>query len=65
MLAPLVRRTLSPEGWAFFEIGAGQAEPVAQIMTAGGLHVVGTRRDLAGYERCVVLRLKQKSADRP
>lgn len=55
-LALVVRRTLTPSGWAFFELGVGQAEAVARIMAAADLHVVGTRRDLAGHERCLAIR---------
>ena len=55
-LAPIVRRTLRRDGWAFLELGAGQADAVAAIMAAAGLRVVDTRRDLAGRERCLVLR---------
>jgi release factor glutamine methyltransferase len=55
-LAPFVRKTLQRDGWAFFELGAGQVDTVAAIVTASGLHVIGARRDLAGYERCLVFR---------
>ncbi len=55
-LAPLARRILRPDGWAFFELGAGQSESVARIMIESGLRVTGARRDLAGHERCLVLR---------
>lgn len=55
-LAPVVRRSLRRDGWAFFEVGAGQTEAGARIMAAGDLHIAGTRRDLAGHERCLVIR---------
>ncbi|HYL32568.1 MAG TPA: peptide chain release factor N(5)-glutamine methyltransferase [Stellaceae bacterium] len=55
-LAPVVRKMLRHNGWAFLELGAGQAEAVAAIVTASGLRVGGTRRDLAGHKRCLVLR---------
>lgn len=55
-LMPLVRRTLKRDGWAFFELGAGQADAVARLARAGDLHVAGTRRDLAGCERCLAIR---------
>ncbi|MGH6968367.1 MAG: peptide chain release factor N(5)-glutamine methyltransferase, partial [Stellaceae bacterium] len=55
-LAPVVLRTLRPGGWAIFELGAGQDEAVAGIMAVAGLRVAGTRRDLAGNERCLLLR---------
>lgn len=55
-LAPVLRRTLQPEGWAFVELGSGQAESVTRIMAKAGLTAAATRRDLAGCERCLVLR---------
>jgi len=60
-LAPVVQKTLRHDGWAFLELGAGQAKAVAAIVTASGLRVVGTRRDLAGHERCLVLRQAEYS----
>jgi len=55
-LVPVIRRTLKPDGWAFFELGAGQTEAVARLVTVGDLRVAGTRRDLAGCERCLAIR---------
>lgn len=55
-LVPVVRRTLKPDGWAFFELGVGQADAVVRIMAVADLRVVGTRRDLAGYARCLAIR---------
>lgn len=55
-LVPVLQRTLQPDGWAFFELGAGQAEAVARLVAAGDLRVAGMRRDLAGYERCLAIR---------
>lgn len=55
-LAPVVRRTLKADGWAFFELGTGQAEAVGRIVAAADLHAAGTRRDLAGHERCLTIR---------
>jgi release factor glutamine methyltransferase len=43
-------------GTAILEIGEGQAAAVAAIMTEAGLGVAGTRRDLAGIERCVIIK---------
>ena len=58
-LAPQVARLLRPGGRAVFEVGAGQAGAVAGIVAAAGLGVAGTRRDLAGIERCIIASLDQ------
>ncbi len=55
-LVPVLRRTLKLDGWAFFELGAGQADAVARLVAAGDLRVAGMRRDLAGCERCLAIR---------
>ncbi|MDE2167089.1 MAG: peptide chain release factor N(5)-glutamine methyltransferase [Alphaproteobacteria bacterium] len=55
-LAPVLNGALRPAGWAFVELGFGQAEAVTQIMAAAGLRAIETRRDLAGCERCLILR---------
>lgn len=55
-LAPVVQRTLKPDGWAFFELGAGQAADVARIVAAANLRAAGMHHDLAGHERCLVIR---------
>ena len=55
-LAPVFRHALNPGGFAFIELGLGQAGPVASIMAGAGLVNVGTRQDLARIERCLVLR---------
>jgi release factor glutamine methyltransferase len=52
-LAPDLARLLL--GTAVIELGAGQASPAAAIMRAGGLDIRGTRPDLAGIERCLIL----------
>jgi release factor glutamine methyltransferase len=47
-----------PRGWAFLEVGAGQAKDVEKLFkTAGGEAVIGTRiwRDLGLHERCVAV----------
>ena len=54
-LAPILARRLKPQGFAFVELGQGQAEDVAQIMCAGGLVVDETNRDLSGISRCLVV----------
>jgi release factor glutamine methyltransferase len=55
-LAPVLGGILRPAGWAFVELGVGQTEAVTRIMAAAGLQAIGTRRDLAGCERCLILR---------
>ncbi|MBB5752495.1 peptide chain release factor N(5)-glutamine methyltransferase [Prosthecomicrobium pneumaticum] len=53
-IIPTLDRLLAPEGVAFFEIGADQAEGLRRI--AGGLgFTAAVRRDLAGHDRVVVL----------
>jgi release factor glutamine methyltransferase len=53
-LAPQIPALLAPGGIACFEVGAGQAEAVAALFQAQGLHSA-TRPDLAGHLRCVAL----------
>lgn len=55
-IAPQLPRLLSDGGHVVFEVGRGQAAPVAGIVAAVGLEVIGTRTDLAGVERCVLAR---------
>jgi release factor glutamine methyltransferase len=59
-IAPRLASTLKPGGWAVFEVGAGQADAVRDLLSR---HVPGRRgaetrcwRDLAGIERCVAAR---------
>lgn len=56
-LIPRVRHLLSPGGWVVFEVGAGQAESVGQLLRAElGLRdeaSVRYWRDLSGRIRCV------------
>jgi release factor glutamine methyltransferase len=53
-LAPWLRRLLQASGYAFIELGAGQATAVAAIMARQGLVLTELVRDLAGIERCAV-----------
>jgi release factor glutamine methyltransferase len=55
VLAGETKRLLRLGGLAAFEVGAGQAQAVAALMSSAGLDVRETRRDLAGIERCVVV----------
>lgn len=47
-------RLLRPEGFAAFEIGAGQRSGVAALLAEAGMPVTTVRRDLTGIERCVI-----------
>jgi release factor glutamine methyltransferase len=49
-------RLLLTGGFAIVEIGAGQEEAAAAILAAGGLTFLGSRADLSGTPRCLVLR---------
>ncbi|HEY4941297.1 MAG TPA: peptide chain release factor N(5)-glutamine methyltransferase [Rhizomicrobium sp.] len=53
-LAPRIARLLKPSGQAFVELGAGQGEAAAMLMTANDLKVVRLAPDLAGIPRCLV-----------
>lgn len=52
-LAGRLPRLLAPQGAAFLEVGAGQADAVAAVLGARGLATVGRRADLAGVVRCL------------
>jgi release factor glutamine methyltransferase len=48
-----------PDGWAAFEVGAGQADQVAGILapaTGGDPTRLMIARDLSGHQRCVAIR---------
>jgi release factor glutamine methyltransferase len=55
-LAPALPRLIAPGGIACVEIGAGQADAAGELFTATGLGVT-VRADLAGRDRCLLLRL--------
>lgn len=55
-IAKLVQNLLKTEGCILIESGAGQARQIAEIFEAQGLHLVNIYPDLAGIERCVVLK---------
>jgi release factor glutamine methyltransferase len=55
-LAPDCARLLARDGVACLEIGQGQAAAVADILGEHDLRVVESRSDLAGIERCLVVR---------
>lgn len=60
-LAPQLRRLLRPSGFACIEVGAGQAKEAAAIFAAAGLDEVGRHCDLAGTERCVVVKPRPRN----
>ncbi len=55
-LLPELPRLLAPDGVAVFELGAGQAGPVAALAKAAGFAQITSYPDLAGIERALVLR---------
>ncbi len=55
-LAADLDRLLAPTGTAAIEIGAGQGSAVSAILAAAGVAATGIKRDLAGIERCLVVR---------
>lgn len=55
-LAPDIARLLKPSGIAALEVGIGQADAVIRILAERGLELLAVRRDLAGVERCVVVK---------
>ncbi|MFQ5763655.1 MAG: peptide chain release factor N(5)-glutamine methyltransferase [Rhodospirillales bacterium] len=57
-LAPWIGRLLVPGGRALVEIGAGQADAVAEILRRHGLRVVALHRDLAARPRVLEARGK-------
>lgn len=56
---------LAPCGLMVAEVGAGQARAAARILKECGLLFEGTERDLAGIERCVVMRPTTRSRAGP
>jgi len=52
-IVPDAARVLAPGGALVLEVGAGQAERVAALLTAAGFDAVGRHSDLAGIERVV------------
>jgi release factor glutamine methyltransferase len=55
-LLPEVPARLAPGGALLLEVGRGQADDVAGLARKAGLTQAQRRRDLAGVERCLVLR---------
>lgn len=53
VLAQKIEPFLSPHGFAFFEIGAGQREDVETLFQQSGFETLCTLTDLAGIERVI------------
>lgn len=53
IIAAAARERLLPDGEIFLEVGAGQAQRVAEMLKEGGLEEVDVFVDLAGLDRCV------------
>ncbi len=58
-LMPALARVV-PNGWVLLEVGAGQADAVAQLLrdTGAGRGPPRRWRDLGGHERCVALEIQ-------
>ena len=55
-IAPHLGSLMSAGGAVFFEVGAGQASAVAELLRRHALDVVDIKEDLADIPRCVVAR---------
>lgn len=53
-LVRVVPGLLNPGGYAFFEIGYRQKEPVSRLLADAGFPVLEVRRDLGGNDRVIV-----------
>jgi release factor glutamine methyltransferase len=53
LLADQAPELLADGGVVAFEVGCGQADQVAELLTLAGLNVTGVRVDLGGIARCV------------
>ncbi len=53
-ICALLPALVAPGGFVIFEVGQGQAEAVAALMTRQGFENVRAKRDLAGVERAVM-----------
>ena len=53
-ICALLPGLVAPGGFAIFEVGIGQAEAVAALLTAQGFAEVRAKRDLSGVERAVM-----------
>lgn len=55
-IAEYLPSLLGEDGVAVLEFGEGQGPDISRIVEASGLIVDGFRRDLAGIERCILIR---------
>ncbi|NQW09794.1 MAG: peptide chain release factor N(5)-glutamine methyltransferase [Alphaproteobacteria bacterium] len=62
-LAPLLGGMLAPGGVVVLELGQGQRDRVAALMTEAGLVVVASRDDLSGMTRALVLQWNDSRDD--
>jgi release factor glutamine methyltransferase len=53
-------RLLAPQGIAVLEVGAGQAPDVSALLVENGLEIVEVRRDMAGHQRAVAARMRDR-----
>jgi release factor glutamine methyltransferase len=51
-IARTAPRNLAPGGWLLLEHGHDQADEVCRLLQTAGFHRVGSRKDLAGMDRC-------------
>ncbi len=61
--APAIAERLAPDGRAVLELGAGQAQAVAEIFAAAGLDRADLVADLAGRPRALVVEPRRIAAD--
>jgi release factor glutamine methyltransferase len=55
-LMPQVARLLKSNGTALFEIGQGQTAGITKIIREAGLKAVEVKPDLAGIDRCIIIK---------
>jgi len=57
-LGPVFMRRLSVNGRIFLEIGHSQLKSVIRLMREAGFECSAIRKDLAGHDRCLVLKVR-------
>lgn len=63
LLAPQLPRFLKPDGFVAFEVGAGQAQDVAEICRRNGFAHIVIHKDYSGIERCVEAQISLEKLD--